>query len=298
MTCASSRLAILLVLLVAGAARAGEPNEADRLFREGRALLKDGHIAEACKRFEDSLAVDRAFGTLLNLGDCWERLGRTAAAWRAFGEAAALARQDGRADRVGLAAARADALEPRLCRLSLEVPPGSALELSIDGRPVAAGSPVPVDPGSHVVEARGTFRELVEVTQPGTRVVIVTAAPAPPVEVAPPLAAVEMAHDRGRGRRLAGQVIAGAGVAAVAAGSFFGVRAARRWSDAEDGCRDNGCPMSSIDGARDAGRDADLSTGLIAGGLVAVAGGMILWLTAPDAPVRPVPGGVAASWRF
>jgi hypothetical protein len=294
MTCASRPFAVLAALLaLAAAARAEDPSEADRLFRDGRALLKDGRIAEACVRFEDSLALDRAFGTLLNLGDCWERLGRTASAWRAFGEAAELARADGRPDRIALATSRVAAVEPRLCRLSVEVAPGSALVVSIDGRRVDPGTPVLVDPGRHVIEASGVFREIVDVSQPGTRVVRVAATPAE--AIGPPPAPLV---DRGADRRLAGQIVAGAGVVAVAAGAVFGVRAAQRWSDAQDACGEPGCPMSSVDGAREAGRDADLSTGFLAGGLVAVAGGMILWLTAPDSPVRPTPKGLAASWRF
>ena len=54
-----------------------------------------GDYTAACPLLERSHSLDPSSGTLLNLGDCQEHLGRTASAWRAFTEARALASSDG-----------------------------------------------------------------------------------------------------------------------------------------------------------------------------------------------------------
>src|SRR5262245_52199416 len=59
------------------------------LFDEGRKLLKDEKIELACAKFAESMRLDHAVGTQLNLADCYEKLGRTASAWINWVEAAA-----------------------------------------------------------------------------------------------------------------------------------------------------------------------------------------------------------------
>src|SRR5262245_37563455 len=50
---------------------------AEALFREGRQLMDSGAIAQACVKFEESLRLDPALGTMLNLAVCEERAGNT-----------------------------------------------------------------------------------------------------------------------------------------------------------------------------------------------------------------------------
>src|SRR4051812_6541321 len=73
-----------------------EPTAADKataesLFVEGRRLLAAGKYAEACPKFAESQQIDSGLGTLLNLGDCYEKNGQTASAWASFREAASTA---------------------------------------------------------------------------------------------------------------------------------------------------------------------------------------------------------------
>ena len=60
---------------------AARPSPAMVAFEEGRALLEAGKYEEACAKFTASITDDPdAPGTLLNLGLCNEKLGRTATA--------------------------------------------------------------------------------------------------------------------------------------------------------------------------------------------------------------------------
>ena len=77
-------------------AQAEDQAAARALFNEGRELLTAGRYAEACPKFEAARKLYASAGILLNLGDCYERLGRTASAWTEFGEAVSLARRTAR----------------------------------------------------------------------------------------------------------------------------------------------------------------------------------------------------------
>jgi tetratricopeptide (TPR) repeat protein len=70
------------------AASAGDPPAAQALFKQGRDAAKRGDHATACEKFAESYRLDPAPGTLLNLGDCKERLGMLASAWQYYTAAA------------------------------------------------------------------------------------------------------------------------------------------------------------------------------------------------------------------
>jgi len=162
------QLVFLGSLLSAGSAFAQTGADralAEALYDEGRRLMAEGQIAPACAKLEESQRLDPATGTLLNLAACREREGRIATAWMLFKDAAAAARRDGRQDRVEYADGKVAELDPRVSRLTIEVPAASAtegLEIRLDGvvvRSVAWGIPTPVDGGQHVVEATAPGRE-------------------------------------------------------------------------------------------------------------------------------------------
>ena len=79
-------------LALAPAAHADDDAPALVLFKEARALVGDGKYAEACPKFEQSLALEVGVGTQFNLADCWEHIGRTASAQKLFLGAAASAK--------------------------------------------------------------------------------------------------------------------------------------------------------------------------------------------------------------
>src|SRR5438552_13565446 len=107
---------------------------AEALFDEGRRLMAEGKAAEACPKFADSQRIDPSPGTLLNLASCYEKVDRPASAWATYREAASLAASTGRQDLVATAQRHADALSPKLARLSVSAAsPPAGLAVALDG---------------------------------------------------------------------------------------------------------------------------------------------------------------------
>src|SRR6185295_16031570 len=94
---------------------------AEALFQQGRSLLLEERIAEACPKLAESFRVDPSTGTLAALAMCHEKQGKLASAWAEFTDVESRARREGRKDREKLARASADALTPRLSTLEIEV---------------------------------------------------------------------------------------------------------------------------------------------------------------------------------
>ena len=169
---------------LAGAARAeATPREkADGLFREGRAASQTGDWATACAKYAESQALDPSVGTLLNLGDCSEHLGKWVVARAYFRDA--IIKLDPADPRVMQARDRLKVLEGHLPKLTVTLaassPAGTVVRC--DGRVLAdaeVGAPVPTDPGEHTCVAVAAGRA--EVPQKVTVVDGVAAA----LEVAP-----------------------------------------------------------------------------------------------------------------
>jgi hypothetical protein len=133
---------------------------AEALYRQARELMNEGRHAEACPKLAESQRLDPATGTLLNLAACHEAMGKLATAWLEYGEGLLSARRDQREDRVRFVEERLKELEPRLSMLTVTVDQAAdvpELEIRLNGALIGAaarGVPAPVDPGTHVIEAR------------------------------------------------------------------------------------------------------------------------------------------------
>jgi hypothetical protein len=125
------------------------------LFDDARALMDRGEHAQACPKLEVAASLYEGSGVLLNLGNCYERLGRTASAFRTFGKAGAIAARLERPEDEAETRRRQAALEPRVARIVLRVAhdvPG--LVVKDNGAIVdrgAWGGPLAVDPGTHTL---------------------------------------------------------------------------------------------------------------------------------------------------
>lgn len=167
MTAASRVLVVAIAGLVAPSAAHAQNAAAEALFREGRKLLKQGDLKAGCDKLEASEQLESSVGTLLNLGDCREKLGKPSSAWTAFRKAQALAKHAGNdAKREQEAKRRAERLEPDLASITVQVGPKARdhdLVITRDGEVLTRdqwGTAIVVDPGSHrvVVEAQGFER--------------------------------------------------------------------------------------------------------------------------------------------
>jgi hypothetical protein len=169
----------------AAAADVADAAEAERLFEEGRERMLEGRFDEACPKLAESQRLDPHVGTLLNLAACHERQGKVASAWVEYQKALTAARADGQAERARLAEQRIATLEPRVPWLRIRVLQRLAPDaVTLDGSvlpPAAWDSALPVDPGFHVVEARGrgklAFDERFELGEGSRRTVTIDLEP-------------------------------------------------------------------------------------------------------------------------
>jgi len=151
--------AFAVASLPLSAAAQSEVPVAEALYQAARDLMAQGNFASACPKFAESYRLDPATGTLLNLAACHEGEGKLATAWTEYMDVARIGRRDGRADRVKYAKEHADALLPKLSRLTISIAPGvdaTGVEITLDGMAVGQvtlGVAAPLDPGSHVVVA-------------------------------------------------------------------------------------------------------------------------------------------------
>jgi hypothetical protein len=281
---------------------ASDKAAAEALFREGRRLLDAGQYPAACAKLLESQRLDPAPGTLLNLGGCYEKNGQTASAWATFKEAMSASHLKGRTDWENLARSRSLALEPKLSRLTITVSStADGLQVRRDGEAVGQaewGTAIPVDPGTHVVEAqaphRKPFKQSVDVAGGGANAAV---------------AVTELAADDGSGpgpstgdpgstQRMIGLVVGGVGLVSLGVGSAFGLVAMGKENDAtHNHCQSDGvhCDSTGLQLGQDAHTDATASTVFFVVGGAALAGGLVLYFTAPKGDGAPTTVGLRAA---
>jgi len=302
---------LLAFCLLTSSVWAGDKALAESLFREGRRLMEAKQFEQACPKFLESNEQDPSPGTLLNLAECYEKLGRTESAWVTYSRDAELARARAQTAREKLATERAAAIEPELARLEIDVPDAARIEglriLRGDTEVERAswGVAVPVDPGSIVIEAtapgRRSWQTTISVIPKSAQLLT-----SPLLEVdgaAPPIATTESSEsaqapvvtsepapapadaDPGSGQRTLGFIVGGVGLVGLAVGGGFALSARSKNEDSKSFCRQDDPNRCSAEGvtlredAQTAGTIATVAFGL---GLAAVAGGVVLIVTAPS----------------
>lgn len=294
-------LALLPILAWSGVVGAQTANDqkAEALFREGRAAVDRGDYATGCARFTASVELTRRAGPLLNLASCDEHQGHLVAALADW--AAGIALLPAGDERVAISRQRAGALDRRVPRLTLQlapgVPPGARVVL--DGAEVsraALGVPQPMDLGEHVVVAVAAghveVRSAITLAEGERRSLAVAPGPALAADGAPEAEA-------GSGRRTAGFVLGGVGVAGVAVGAITGIVTLGKKSTTTAHCTKTACDQVGFD-AESAGKTSGtISTVTFLVGGAALAAGVTLVLvsrprraptTATVAPLA-LPGG-------
>lgn len=270
-----------LMAAPAGAQTTSDRVVAEGLFIEGRQLMQAGEYEAACQRFDASRKLEPALGATLNLAACYEKLGRTASAWVEFKSAAAEARRVGDAERHAAALAHAAALEPTLSRLWIRVD-DEAISVWRNGELLSAAaltSAIPVDPGSHQIEARAPGK------QPWAKAVQVGADGASAEVQIPRLRelTVEPRPSSGSGKtqRALAWVSGGLGVAGVSTGIVFGLLSASSWADAKAGCADYpfACTPEALRQEESARTQATVANVAAITGGVGLALGALLFLT-------------------
>jgi hypothetical protein len=289
----STLVALVLVAVLGGVAQSQPSSDqmaqAQALFDEGIRLFNVGRFEEACPKFEASLALVAGIGTRGKLAECYEEVGKTASAWRLYREVARLSRRTNDTLRERVASERVRALEPRLGRLTIRPGPSVAVpgfEVRSNGKvvePRIFDSEQIVDPGTYiiVVGAPGyaLWSSAIRVNE-GRRAV---------VEVG----ALQLIDDAGKdttsgpsSMRIAAYGLMGGGlVSAFGGGTYFGVKADRKWDEALDGHCDRvtlECDEIGLELAGEANRNANLANISVGIGVAAAAVGAVLWWRTRD----------------
>jgi hypothetical protein len=289
---------VALACMLAVAHPAFAETRADTLFNKGKKLLAEKKYAEACATFEKVDKLDPGIGAKLNVARCYEEWNKLARAYRWYVDAEKMAvdAKDKRTDKIKKLVEDLDAEVPRL---TINLPPGAdvaAAAVKLDGTALAAGllgKEQRVDPGAHKVEytASGEARtkslslergQTSEITLDVPKVVVVKPKPDPgqpePTPGTPP-------GSPGRLRKIAGLAIAGAGLVALGVSGYLTLDAKSQYTDALDahcGGVTNMCDDEGVRLTGDAKSTANTATVIAIIGGVALAGGVVLFLTAPS----------------
>lgn len=273
--------------------------QAVQLFDTAQALFDKGQYADACPKFAESMKLDPQLGALLHLADCYAKNGQIASAWGSFREAEEMAHMKND-ERASFAKDQATQLEPRLSRLTIQVPVAAnvpGLTVRCDGGAVGSalwGTPAPINTGSHAIEASApgyrTWKSVAAVAREGGSVTVEV----PTLEKLPTGQGATNAASSsetgsqsgdaspGSGQRIVGLSLGGLGIVGLGVGAFMGLSAKASFDDSKGACNDAGyCTADGTSLRKSASDKATVSTIVTGVGVAALVTGGILWLTAP-----------------
>ena len=290
--------------------------QAQSLLNQGKKLMTAGQYAQACPKIAESQGLSPGPTTLLQLALCHEKEGKIATAQNEFGTVVMQATKP-KDPSAKIARQHADALLPKLPRLTIKVPADAeskGMQITLDGLPVASSSwglSNPIDPGPHQIVAtiKGTppWSMKVNIITPGEEKTVevpgarVVDQPVPPSEQTPektakvenpfegdgssPKEKEKEEEPPGASRPALGYVLFGAGVVGTGVGTYFGLRAISLRKDSDQRCV-SGCTAQGVDlnnQAKTAAWISDFGIGL---GVIGVAIGGYMLLKTPESPAK------------
>jgi hypothetical protein len=307
--------------------------DAEKLFGDGDALMKQGKLAEACDAFEASNRIEARAGTLIRLGECREANRQLASAWSAYKDALVRVKDPKKKE---IATKKVADIEPRLSYLTVAVAPDArtdGLAITRNGTaldPALWNRALPVNGGEYTVVARAPGKadwkntvtvpdekgkiavDVPKLQEPGaagpkpppTTTTATTAPRPPPVDDDD---REQPAPSRWTGKRKIALALGGVAVLNVAIGALLGSAANGRKDDAYKLCPDPQVACNDADTANNLLDEADrfaLDANIVFGiaGAAAVAGGVLWVIGKPTADhrvsVAPTRHGVVVMGRF
>ncbi|MDC3957062.1 hypothetical protein [Polyangium jinanense] len=303
---------------------------AQKLFFEGLTDLQAGKKQAGCTKLRESLSLFATPNTLFNVARCDEDEGQIASALEYWQRGLSLI--DAKDPRAKVAKGRIDALDARVPRLRVISPEGQAMSaISLDGKelgPSKLEAPLRVEPGKHVIVVRAPGREdrryevdlaekertevvvelgpeVAPIDVPKSSPLTSSSAEVPPPPLPPPAS----------GRRTAGFVVGGVGLAGIVAAGITGGMLVARDAQIRNDCDENGVCKKGSTGYELSQTSGPLLVGNAVAWGVGIAGigaGLALVLTAPsgkageargrEAAIAPLAvqggGGLCISGRF
>jgi hypothetical protein len=275
---------------------------AEALFQQGKALTDKKAYAEACPKFEASFKLDKQLGTLLNLADCEEHLGKLASAWARWGEARELASKTGD-KRAEFAEQHQAALLPKLSMLEITIAkPVPTLDVMRDGTrldPGAYSVPLPIDPGAHTItiqRGKQLLKKQEISTKQGETQTLAFDLVALDKAIPPDETSGLVFVSQPSGLKTAGFVIGGVGIASVVGAVVLEAVALSHKSTAKQGdCQGTLCTPTGLDEISTARTFANAGQWVGIGGITLVAVGVTLLIAAPS-KARVVKTPVVGAW--
>jgi hypothetical protein len=263
---------------------------------QGVAFYEQGRWNEALERFREAEALYHSPVFVLYAARALRNAGRLLAARETFRqligerletpapELWSKAQRDARTE--------LSALEALLPSAVIELRGGSTVtHVALDGRTVAIGSAIELDPGQHRAVATDSSRRVLREFSlaPGTRNVRIVIDLNPITAPAPTVPASNRPVQAERsGLYVPGLVVAAAGGTAILAGGVVGILALREKGRARDSlpaiCQGTTCPQSTkpeVEGRRQRARDLGTAADIlfVSGGVLAAAGiGMMIFI--------------------
>jgi tetratricopeptide (TPR) repeat protein len=311
-------LSLALIVMLTSSVLAGNKEKADSLFKQGKKLMAEKKYSEGCPLLEQSMKLDPAIGTSLNIGKCYEEWGRIGKALLAYQTALKMAKDD-KDKRVPQIQELVDGLDSQVPRLTIKIPKDASqdgVKVTLDGEPVTSfGTALIVDPGPKTIEYTiddGPKKSKVVPVERGGDSEVTLDIPKERVAKKPPGGdgkgdgkggdgkgggdgkngnggggtTVEAPPAPGRNMRIGGLVLGGAGVIAIGVSSIMTLSARGQYNDALEmycmGMKDN-CDTMGLQITHDARSTANTATFIFVGGLAMVGGGVALYLLAPKA---------------
>lgn len=287
--------AAVLAMAVLGTSLASAASPANRAaaqkhLSQAQERKKQGQLAEACKHLEEAERLDPKLPTLIELAECNEKLGLLVEAKAQWALARDRAKHDEKPQSRARAETRLAAIEKRVAHLTLQLAPNAPATAQVlrDDVPLEAASlssALPMNPGDHVILVKlaghDDARYSVKLAEGDNQTLPITVgpvtgaegssppppAPASPLpSVAPLSPAVAASQTKAEapgatgwwtGPRTTGAILGAAGLVGIGAGSAL-------------------CVIGNNDAKSNGSKvDARLS-----GGLISVASGGVLFLTA------------------
>ncbi len=288
-------------------------------YHEARELHRQGRLKEALERALEAYWIASTPVTALEAGQLLVEGGRLVEARDIVRSVAAFPvspreSDKGREARQG-ATALGTALDARIPKIAI-AGRATGMDVALDGKPLAASDPTAwlgVDPGAHAVVVRAGDRTCATInvtlaeaesrtidlrdaasacrkelalpppTPASAESVAPQPAPAPPPSATKPeTTAPATGSPPGNGWRWAGIAIAGAGAVAVGVGGGIALAAKGSYDSVASQCPADGCTASGYSVRQSARSQADVATGIMIGGAVAAAGGLLLVVFTPS----------------
>jgi hypothetical protein len=291
---------VLTTLSLVGTAHAQDQKaiaKARQKFRQAISMQTGGNWAAALGLFREVAAVKNTPQVQFNIAICEENLGQLVQALGDYQLAAAQAREEGKPDVAAEVDSRLGTLQERIPKIVIKRGKNAGIaKLSIDGLEVGSAmvdKKMPVDPGTHIVEAKSRGYEPYEKqldAAEGEVVEVVVDLVALPEDAPEPAAGGggDVTADKGaappkdEGTNLLPFIVGGAGVAALAAGGTFYLLALSADSELKDKCPNGTCPsddptLPDVKSKRDLyGLISPIAAGV---GVVGIGVGVVLLLT-------------------